>query len=227
MKEGLSKMTILAYDNRTLTGKEVKSFVIPINPEKYSRDVKLKYDKTQGLGAQGNNEEYLSTDVETYKFEYIFDNTGTVQGNTLDGTKVADQIELFMGVTARLENGRHCPYLLKIIWGDLILGCQLNDLSINYTLFNAAGEPIRAKVNATFREYLHPVKRVQQEDKSSPDLTHLRQVNEEDTLQLMTYDIYNDTKFFLQIAQANGLSSLRNLREGQELYFPPIQKADQ
>ena len=227
MKEGLAKMTILAFENRTLTGKEAKKFDIPINPEKYSRNLKLKYDQTQGLGAQGNNEEYLSTDAEVFKFEFIFDNTGTVQGNTLDGTSVAEQIELFLGVTARLENGRHCPYLLKIIWGDFILGCQLNDVAINYTLFNAVGEPIRAKLNVTFKEYLHPVKRVQQEDKSSPDLTHLRMVHEGDNLQLMTFDIYNDTKFFLQIAQANGLSSPRILREGQELHFPPIKKADQ
>lgn len=227
MKEGLAKMTILAFDNRTLTGTEARKFVIPINPEKYSRNLKLKFDKTQGLGAQGNNEEFLNTEPETIKFEFVFDNTGTIQGNILDGTPVIDQIEDFLGVTARLEKGRHCPYLLKIIWGDLVFGCQLNDVSINYTLFNAAGEPIRAKLSATFREYLHPVKRVQKEDKSSPDLTHLRMVKEGDTLQLMTYDIYNDTKFFLQVAKANRLTSLRSLQVGQELQFPPIKKAGQ
>jgi len=226
MKEGLAKMTILAYDNRTLTGKEAKSFVIPINPENYSRNVKLKYDKTQGLGSQGNNEEFLSTEPETIKFDFVFDNTGTVQGNTLDGTPVNDQIEEFLSVTAWLNNGRHCPYLLKIVWGNLVFSCQLNDVAINYTLFNPAGEPIRAKLSATFREYLHPVKRVQQEDKSSPDLTHLRLVREGDNLQLMTYDIYSDTKFFLQIAKANQLTSPRLLPVGRELQFPPIQKTE-
>ncbi|GJM34473.1 MAG: hypothetical protein DHS20C18_34740 [Saprospiraceae bacterium] len=226
MKDGLAKMTILAYDNRTLTGKEANRFDVPINPETYSRNVKLKYDKTQGLGSQGNNEEFLSTEPESIKFDFIFDNTGTVQGNILDGTPVNDQIEEFLKVTARLNNGRHCPYLLKIVWGDLVFSCQLNDVAINYTLFNPAGEPIRAKLSTTFNEYLHPVKRVQQEDKSSPDLTHLRMVKDEDNLQLMTYDIYNDTKLLLQIAKANGLTSPRLLQVGQELQFPPIQKTE-
>ena len=225
MKEGLNKMSILAYSKRTLTGKEDDRFDVPINPENYSRNVKLKYDQTQGLGAQGNNEEYLSTDPETIKFEFIFDNTGTIMGNTLDGTPVADQIEHFLRVTTKLNNGRHCPYLLKIIWGDLSFSCQLNDVAINYTLFNPAGEPIRAKLAATFKEYLHPVKRVQKEDKSSPDLTHLRQLKEGDSLSLLTVDIYNDKKFLLQVAKINGLSSFRNVRTGQQIYFPPIKKS--
>ncbi len=224
MNDGLTKMEILAYKNRTLTGRPDRKIVIPINPETFSRNLKIKHDQTQGQGTQGNDEEYTRTEPEEIKYEFIFDNTGTVQGNHFDGTPVADQIDEFLSVTARLNEGRHCPYHLKIVWGGLVFSCQLTDVSINYTLFNPSGEPLRAKVGATFKQYLHPVKRVKLEDKSSPDLTHLRIVKEGDSLQLMAFDIYNDTRYLLQVAKANGLTSTRSLKPGQEVMFPPIKK---
>lgn len=62
MNDGLTKMEILAYKNRTLTGRPDRKIVIPINPETFSRNLKIKHDQTQGQGTQGNDEEYTRTD---------------------------------------------------------------------------------------------------------------------------------------------------------------------
>jgi hypothetical protein len=40
----------------------------------------------------------------------------------------------------------------------------------------------------------------------------------------MTYSIYNDTKYFLQVGKANGLTSIRKVIPGHEIYFPPFDK---
>ena len=59
---------------------------------------------------------------------------------------------------------------------------------------------------------------------SSPDLTHYRKGTAGDRLDLLTYKIYDDSKYVLQVASANGLTSFRNLRAGTDLYFPPFDK---
>ena len=43
-------------------------------------------------------------------------------------------------------------------------------------------------------------------------------------LDLVTYDIYNDPKYVLQLAKVNKQISIRNIAAGTELYFPPFDK---
>ena len=59
---------------------------------------------------------------------------------------------------------------------------------------------------------------------NSPDLTHIRQVKLGDRLDLMTYKIYNDSRYVLQVAAANKLSTIRKITPGRDLYFPPFDK---
>ena len=63
-----------------------------------------------------------------------------------------------------------------------------------------------------------------EERKSSPDLTHYRKMEQGERLDLLTFNIYNDPKYLLQVAKANSLSSIRNVQAGKELYFPPFDK---
>ena len=66
--------------------------------------------------------------------------------------------------------------------------------------------------------------RAAREKKSSPDLTHERVVKEGDNLPLMTYRIYGDPKYYLEVARVNGLTNFRKLTPGQKIVFPPIEK---
>jgi hypothetical protein len=45
-----------------------------------------------------------------------------------------------------------------------------------------------------------------------------------DRLDLMTFVIYNDPGLLMQVARANDLVSLRKIKPGRELFFPPIDK---
>jgi nucleoid-associated protein YgaU len=49
-------------------------------------------------------------------------------------------------------------------------------------------------------------------------------VKKGDTLPLMCYRIYGDSRYYLQVAMANRLTNFRNLQVGDELFFPPIEK---
>ncbi|HPF52255.1 MAG TPA: hypothetical protein PK335_11805, partial [Draconibacterium sp.] len=83
---------------------------------------------------------------------------------------------------------------------------------------------LRASARAKFKGFIEDNLRVALENNSSPDLTHVRMVNEGDTLPLMTYRIYGDSKYYLEVARVNKLTNFRKLKVGQKIFFPPIEK---
>ncbi len=80
---------------------------------------------------------------------------------------------------------------------------------------------MRAKLTATFLNYVAKEERLARERRNSPDLTHYRTVKQGDRLDLMSFAIYNDPKYLLQVGMVNALSSIRNVKPGIELYFHP------
>jgi hypothetical protein len=88
------------------------------------------------------------------------------------------------------------------------------------------GNPLRAKITATFVKYETPVAVAAAARMSSPDLTHQRISKEGDRLDYLTFTIYDNTNYILQVAKANDLTSIRRIKPGLELFFPPINKTD-
>jgi nucleoid-associated protein YgaU len=97
-------------------------------------------------------------------------------------------------------------------------------LNITYKLFNPNGKPIRAICKVSIRELKEEERRVAEERNSTSDLTQYRMIKKGDTLPLLCYRIYGHSKYYLQVAQANGLSNFRELQPGDELFFPPVDK---
>jgi nucleoid-associated protein YgaU len=58
----------------------------------------------------------------------------------------------------------------------------------------------------------------------SPDLTHVRLLRAGDSLPLLCHRIYGDAARCVQVAQANGLDSFRELEPGTRVVFPPLQR---
>ena len=61
-------------------------------------------------------------------------------------------------------------------------------------------------------------------DLKSPDLTHIRTVQSGDTLPLLAKAMYGSSRYYLVVAEANGLDDFRNLKPGTKLFFPPLEK---
>jgi nucleoid-associated protein YgaU len=66
-----------------------------------------------------------------------------------------------------------------------------------------------------------------EENKSSPDLTHVRVVKAGDTLPLLTKAIYGSSRDYLRVAEHNGLDNFRDLTPGRRLVFPPLEQSRQ
>jgi nucleoid-associated protein YgaU len=220
MAEGnLSKLQIISYKDDRFQEKD-QSISVPVNPDKYSRSIKVEYNQEQEQGTQGNNPPFNRTPPEELQFEFLFDGTGVVPG----AKDIQAGIEEFKKTVYKIEGDIHRPNFLKLIWGDLSFNCVLKELKIDFTLFKPDGTPLRAMVNATFMQVVDEKRRSAEQGKNSPDLTHVRYVKEGDTLPYMSYKIYGDASYYIQVAKYNGLKNFRNIRPNMKIVFPPIDK---
>jgi len=119
----------------------------------------------------------------------------------------------------------HQPKFFKLVWGTALMKGICTTLNISYKLFNPDGKPIRAICKVTIRELIPEQLRVIEENNQSPDLTHYRIVKKGETLPLLCYRIYGDSKYYIQVAKVNKLSDFRNIQPGQQIFFPPISKS--
>ena len=223
----ISKVEIHSYPTNDFNERKKTVFVIPINPENYSRTKKVKQDTRTPHGNEGTDPRYVATDPEELKLDFIFDGTNTVQGypDQYRDVPVRQQLEAFEAAVYDLNGDIHRPNFLKVHWGQyLVFQCILTSMDISFPLFDKSGDPLRAKVSATFLQYFTPKERAARQNLKSPDLTQIRSVQSSDRLDLMTFDIYNDTRFLLQVARANNLTTIRRLPGQTELRFPPISK---
>ena len=229
----LSKVIIEARNDKAMRGAVAKTFVLPVNPESYTQNYKVDYNAQQGQGNQGGEPRFNSTKPEELRLDFFFDGTRTIEnygGKTVnDAPKYASvQLELkdFLETVYLMEGEIHRPRFLELTWGDFHFKCILKNLDLNYTLFQADGKPLRVKIAATFLNYIAQDERVAREKKRSPDLTRIRNAKQGERLDLMTSEVYNTPQYVLQIAKINNLSSIRKLKLGEELRFPPLDKTE-
>jgi nucleoid-associated protein YgaU len=232
----LIKLHIKAYSDPTFRTEVANGeFRSLLNPEKYNLKYKVEQNQRQAAGTSAASPRYNRTPPEDLELEFIFDRTGVLinygrpgeEDNTLstdEGQGIADDVDQFKRVVFDYNGNEHRPNYLVLSWGALLFKGVLTELNLTFKLFKPDGTPLRASATAKFKGFIEDNLRVAMENNSSPDLTHVRIVNEGDTLPLMTHRIYGDSKYYLEIAKVNKLGNFRKLRVGQEIFFPPLTK---
>jgi hypothetical protein len=228
-KGKLEKMLILAFaDSKSAetggTNDAKDRFEALINPESYTLEYKVKTSDGQGQGTSGAQIKFEYILPEELTFEFLFDNTGIIDGKpNPDG--VADEVNHFREMLTGYQGSSHEPYHLKLVWGDLVFKGRAIELSITHKLFNPDGQPIRTVAKVKFKKSVEDKKRAQKDKDQSADLTHVRKVKMGDNLPLLCFRIYGDPQHYLEVARINGLENFRSLKPGMDLAFPPFEKA--
>jgi len=227
----LAKLQIQAYSKPEMKdGDKVGNlFVTTLNPEKYTLAFNNEYNTESAVGNSAPTPQYKRSSVQDLSIDFLFDQTGAIpqqkeNENPGRNKSVAVQIQDFLKLAYDFNGKEHKPNYLKITWGKFNFNCLLKEIQIEHKLFRADGEPIRAVAQAKFISFIDELKRIATEERSSPDLTHVRIVKAGDTLPLMCYRIYGDSKYYIEVAKVNRIASFRTLTPGQQIYFPPIEK---
>lgn len=195
-------------------------FIAMFNPETLTIKEDVKWENNCAPGESGSNPIYVATRPRSFSIEFTLDGTGV---NT-NGVKipVTAQVLLFRTATTVIVSKKHRPPYLLVQYGTFISSCNITSSDITYTMFDMLGLPIRAKVTANFVERTPSTLGAILSMLSSPDLTHKVIVKEGDILPLLTYNIYNNQTYYLQVAKVNKLKNFRKLKAGTTLVFPPI-----
>jgi len=219
----LKKLNITAYEDIDFK-KPISngSFDTLVNPEKFSLSYAIEYDDKQPAGTSAHALPFKKIKPSDLEIQILFDGTGVF--NNGKKVKVTDEIAKFKEMMFSIEGKTHRPNFVIISWGSLLFkGCLL-DINFEYKLFDSDGEPLRVVAKAKYKSAVEDNLRAAEENKSSPDLTHIRVVKAGDNLPLMTHRIYGDSKYYLEVAKYNKLSNFRKLIPGTEIIFPPIEK---
>lgn len=226
----LTKLLIESYKDIDRK-KDLKTFEAFINPDEYSLNYNVIVDNTVVPGKNSNDQDsFLQIKPLEVTLKFYLDGTNVIPdkktGKKLNIPQKISDFHTAVGYDGKV----HKPRYLRLIWGEAAwmrsnqksFDCLLKSATFQYKLFDSSGTPLRVIINATFVEVLSVAIAEAEDDKSSPDLTHVRVVKEGDTLPSMTYDIYGDFKYYLEVARANNLKDFRNLQPGQKLIFPPF-----
>jgi len=233
----LLKMNLVAYDDISFQTASGDSYEVLINPESYA----LTYASvTNDKSAQGSSESITSFNKrspQSLTFKFLFDGTGVIQrggGGLLSGLAVPglpankpdvmQDYQNFKSVVYQYASDTHQPRFVQLQWGPLLYNCQATRMTITFKLFNPDGTPLRAEAECTFQGVIDETKLAAIEDRHSPDLTHVRTVKDGDTLPLLCYREYGDSKYYYQVAQFNGLTDFKKLQSGTKIILPPIAK---
>lgn len=222
----LEKVLILAFDTaedaeRGGTLEAKARFEALINPESYTLEYKVKTADGQGQGTSGAQIKFEYTLPEELTFDFLFDNTGIIDGKpNPDG--VFDDVHALRKMLTEYQGDSHEPYHLKLVWGNLVFKGRAIEVGITYKLFNPDGQPIRAVVRVKFKGSIEDKKRAALEDRHSADLTHRRVVQPGDTLPFMCFKVYGDPRHYLLVADANQMDDFRRLPVGAAVLFPPL-----
>ena len=216
----LKKLTIYSYKDPGYS-EEDTSFSVMFNPEQYTFKYEIDNDTAQGIGTSSSAPTFTKIKPQDLSLDFVLDGTAVTNGQKVDvATKTGD----FLRVAYDYQGDKHKPRYLRVLWGVLSFKCVLKSASVKFTLFEPDGTPIRAKISATFYGFIEDKLRVRRDNSNSPDITHMQIVGEGDTLPLMSYKIYGDPKYYLQVAEKNGITNFRNIKPGDKIFFPPLSK---
>lgn len=234
----LQKMLLVAYNDAAFSRPTGDRYEVLINPESYA----LTYGtQSNAQAAQGSSEMVSSFNKripQTVSFKFLFDGTGVIKkpdgvltglasGLAIPGVNaqppdVTQDIANFKKVVYDYRSDTHQPPYVQLRWGVLLYNCKLTRMTLLFKLFKPDGTPLRAEADCTFEEVIDTERLAAIEGRQSPDLTRVRTVVEGDTLPLLCFREYGDSKYYYQVAAVNGLTDFKELVPGTKLIFPPL-----
>jgi len=229
----MNYLTIDGYEAGTdgPVGKGDITFTAQVNPASIQVKYGVEYTpETDNIGTIIPQKVFKGCLPQTVSFDLMLDGTGVLPENPAAKGSVNEQIEKFKKTCYYYRGNKHeIPYV-SIQWNNTsffkynnqaFFG-RIESFDVQYTMFSAEGEPLRAKIKASFSGTSNPKTEANLKDNQSPDLTHVITVRAGDSLPVLCEQIYGKRQMFQEVARVNNLISFRDIKPGTELVFPPL-----
>jgi nucleoid-associated protein YgaU len=237
----IAPLKLVGYADDGFSKPTGSSYNALINPETFTINYGTQSTPKSGQGSSEEQRVFNKRSAQTVSFKILIDGTGLIPSGpagsmgggmvgslvsavTGDGGQrdVVSDIAKLKQVVYGYNSDSHQPTYVQIQWGKILFNAQLQSMTLAYKLFSPDGTPKRAEADLSFQGVINDDKLAALENKQSPDLTHVRTVIKGDTLSLICYREYGDSKYYYQVAQINRLTDFKRLAPGMKLILPPI-----
>lgn len=215
----VEKMTLQAFSDEKFSTKAGEAYTVFLNPETFANKSQNSYDKSQVPGGSGATPRFNFATQGDLAFSLILDGTRFVDGVAIE---VSTHISKLKALALNYHGKDHSPHFVQVAWGKFLFRGRLTTFNVTYTMFRPDGTPLRAKVDLAFISFTDARALALKADNMSSDLSHTYLVKAGDTLPQLCYQIYGDSKYYLQVAQRNNLVHFSRLVPGTVLLFPPL-----
>jgi nucleoid-associated protein YgaU len=213
---GLAKAIIKVEERPDL------EFKVQFNPEEYTinQDNNVANQAIPGLSAP--QLQFVSGNMRTLEAELLFDTYDTDKLQKEDVRNLTNRFIKLMEIDPEL----HAPPILRFVWAELDFRCVLARASQKFIMFWNDGTPVRARITATFNEYVDLEREAKKINRQSADVTKVHTVMEGETLVSIAARRYENPQLWRPIAIANDLDDPLALRTGQSLRIPSLPFTD-
>jgi hypothetical protein len=218
-----------------------KIFEVQINPEQISRNFSIKYHEPNTPGSNGSEFQFEKVNPEELELKFILDGTGAVLqnnkpgadllGNVLNQLPAEAQVAYVSLKVAQLQaavynfsDEKHRTPFILVEYGKIVFMGLLQNMAVNYNLFDPSGIPLRAEITLSLKAHTPFKDSASLLSLLSPDLTRQHLVTAGENMVRICLGVYDDEKYYIEAARANGIVNFRNIPEGTQLILPPIEK---
>ncbi len=216
MAQQLEKATIKILEGR----KANESIEVLFNPAEYSHEISNNYEEKKLPGLNNPVLKFVNGELQTVSMELFFD-TWT-DGGGEDVSELTNNFAELLSIDADL----HAPPKVEFSWGSFSFKAVIVSLSQRFTMFNAGGEPVRATLNVSFKQYQPLREQLENPRRNSADKTKRRVLTSDSNLWLMAAREYGHPREWRRIARKNRVANPRLLEPGTVLAVPPLEKND-
>ena len=222
---GLEKAMLVNLDESDKSKKEIKCL---FNPSEIKISKSNNWQAGSSGGKSSGKAEFKGGGSASMQLQLFFDTYHTAKGASKveDVRNHTNKVWQLMMVDAKLKdkktkNGR--PPRVRLVWGKNITPFEgiIKSISQTLNLFTPEGKPVRATLDLTIEQYSDENQFPMQNPTSgSIGGERVWVVQGGDTLAWIAHQELGDATQWRQIADANRLTQVRQLRPGQVLMIP-------
>ena len=196
-----------------------KAFIeVMFNPEEYSLNRDNNFASQAIPGLSSPLLQFAHGNLRTLDMELLFDTYEKRSDVRLETEKLIHLMEI--------DPALHAPPVLIVSWASLQFRCVLTKANQKFLLFLDNGSPVRARITASFTEFIDAEHEALQVKRETADFTKRHTVIQGETIAGIANQYYSDPTLWRPIAVLNRIDNPRELRAGQPLAIPSLPYKD-
>lgn len=202
-----------------ITVEHSKAFIeVQFNPEEYSLNRDNNFASQAIPGLSSPLIQFAHGNLRTLEMELLFDTYERLSDVRLATKRFIDLMEI--------DPVLHAPPILIVAWASLQFRCVLTRANQKFLLFLDNGRPVRARITASFTEFIDAEHEALQVKRETADYTKQHTVVQGETITNIAFKYYSDPTLWRPIARFNRLDNPRDLNAGQMLTIPSLPFTD-